>query len=490
MNKINFKAWLLITVIFAIAITTLALSYIVTAPWHEMPELGADGGKNIFTFLYEVLYGKGLWFNGMNYPYGEHIVYTDAQPLLSVPLSYLKNRVTLETALTIMWWSIVLSYILAIVYCFKILIQFKVKPPLALCFAGLIILFSPQLFRISGHYALSYTCFLPMLFYWTIQYYSTNRWKYPVFIFMMGCITTFLHPYFAAVSLVWVGCYSAGYLIYKRDSILKRFFHVLPLLLSVCIVFLIFGIFMKITDPVTDRPATPFGILNNCSHIKEVISSVYSPFWNYIYKKHIFTHISLGGEGYTYVGLTVIIAVCLSFVKGFLNTMKLIGVPHLKRYATLDAQCESIISEQGFQPIWLFIAFVALLFSMGVPFIWHLEWLLNYASPLKQFRTLGRFSWIFYYIITIYGSVVICNWYERYIRKGKQVIACLVLFSAIGLWTFEVSGYIIHSRKAVAVGRSNYDLFVSKNDVSWEQFLGEHHYQKQDFQATLVLPFF
>jgi hypothetical protein len=54
-----------------------------------------------------------------------------------------------------------------------------------------------------------------------------------------------------------------------------------------------------------------------------------------------------------------------------------------------------MVSETGFQPLWLFIAFSALLFSMGAPFTWHMEWLLDYASALRQFRTLGRFAWIF-----------------------------------------------------------------------------------------------
>src|SRR4051812_26014633 len=93
------KIWLLITVLFAAGLTIFTLSYLVTRPGHVVTALGGDGAKNIFTYLYHSMYGKGYWFEGMNYPYGEHITYTDGQPLLSVLFASMHN-VTAETALT------------------------------------------------------------------------------------------------------------------------------------------------------------------------------------------------------------------------------------------------------------------------------------------------------------------------------------------------------------------------------------------------------
>ena len=44
----------------------------------------ADGLKNYFTSAYYVKHDKlGIWSQGMNYPYGEHVVYTDNQPIVS-----------------------------------------------------------------------------------------------------------------------------------------------------------------------------------------------------------------------------------------------------------------------------------------------------------------------------------------------------------------------------------------------------------------------
>ncbi|PQJ10906.1 hypothetical protein CJD36_013120 [Flavipsychrobacter stenotrophus] len=492
MNNIGSKTGLLITIVFAIAVTTFALGGIVTHPWHMMTELGADGGKNIFTYLYHSLYGMGLWFTGMNYPYGEHIVYTDGQPLLSVPLSYLKGHVTIESALTIMWWAISLSYVLSIVYCYKILVQFKVPWLPAMLFAALISLCSPQLMGISGHYALAYCCFLPMLFYYTLQYHLTGKWKYPAFIFIMGCISILLHPYFAAVALIWAGGYTLGHFFTIKAGIWPKIKHVLPLLISTGAVLVLFGIFMKVTDPFAkERPAMPFGMLANCTHIKDIFSSVYSPFWGVVKDHTRFTKISAGGEGFIYLGLAVIFAV---------------GYAMLIAIRKLISKDPATLLTPTFQPIWLIMATLALLFGMGVPFIWHMEWLLDYASAFRQFRTLGRFSWIFYYIITIYGAVVIYSLYARYLANNKKTIAYAIITAGIGIWTIETNGYLKRSRNAAKEGYNNYNIFLSKSElnnkqwgefvakpdeiVSWQEFLAAHNYTKDSFQSILVLPFF
>src|SRR5665213_2671334 len=155
MDKLRSNSWLLVTVLFAVCLTVFTLSHLVTQPWHVIPELGGDGAKNIFTYLYHSMYGKGYWFDGMNYPYGEHIVYTDGQPVLSVLLTCFKG-VTAGEALTVLWLLIGLSYVLAILYLYKILSHFRVAPLAAMLFAGLIGIFTPQIVRLQGHYALSY----------------------------------------------------------------------------------------------------------------------------------------------------------------------------------------------------------------------------------------------------------------------------------------------------------------------------------------------
>ncbi|MGN6568147.1 MAG: hypothetical protein ACTHJ0_09350, partial [Flavipsychrobacter sp.] len=77
MNKVSRISWLLVTIALAILATVYLFSYILTDPGHQIMMLGGDGAKNYFTYLYHIIYEKGTWFGGMNYPFGENLVYTD-----------------------------------------------------------------------------------------------------------------------------------------------------------------------------------------------------------------------------------------------------------------------------------------------------------------------------------------------------------------------------------------------------------------------------
>lgn len=479
MNKWQSYIWWAITVVFAAWLVRLTLYQIVLRPGHIIPELGTDGAKNSFTYLYECMFGKGYWFNGMNYPYGEHIVYTDGQPLLSVPLSYFKN-VTSGDALTVMWLLISFSLFLSILVIYRILIHFRLHPLAAMLFAGLIGIFSPQLFRIhQGHYALSYTCVIPMLFFWTIKYLEGFRWRYPLYFFITGCLMSFLHPYYAAMMLVWVMCFTIGYFILVRKSFAQKIKYTFPLLGSVIMVLAVVAIVMKATDPITDRPANPLNTFyETCTHIKQIVTSFASPIWQKGVRKPRFHFVSTGGEeGYAYIGLVIGITVAVSLVVGFIRSVR-------------QKKLDIIADTKVFSPIWLFMALAALLFGMGVPFTWHMEWLFDYVSFFRQFRSLGRFSWIFYYIIAIYTAVVIYTVYARYMAKRKIVAGYTVLLLALGLWSYEASGYVDYYRWRSWLGIYNYDKLYSSGEKSWSVFLDEHHYGANNFQALLALPYF
>ncbi len=476
MNKTSKQVWMIATILFAIAITTFTLTPMVMHPWNVIPYITGDGGKNIFTYLYHALYGKGIWFTGMNYPYGEHIVFAADQPLLSVTLNSFTNS-TPGQALALMGWLISLSYIIAISYIYKILSHFGVKPFIALFFAGLIGIFTPQLMRIQGHYGLSYSCIMPMLFFWTIRYNENPQWKYPFYIFILGCFFTFLHPYFAAFILIWVIAYAVGCFIFTKNTFTEWIKHVLPILFSAISVLALFVLMMKLTDPAKDRPVSPLGMLENCTTANQIFTSYFSPVWRYVKDHTKYTGVSESGEGYNYVGIVTIAVLLFSLVMGIINKLN-------------KNENNNIVSNRRFSPIWLFIAITTLLFSMGVPFIWHMEWLLDYVSLLRQFRTLGRFGWIFYYVIAVYSVVVINTWYVHYIRKKKTVTGYLIILTTMAIWSYEASGYVLHEKKDLDNAADNIAIISPPGKITWPGFLKEHHFVSGDFQALLIFPFF
>lgn len=472
MNNISNTAWRIITPLFAVVVAIIVLGGITTQPWHVLPELGGDGGKNVFTFLYHSIYGKGMHFQGMNYPYGEHIVYTDAQPVLSVPLSYLKGYINIPIALSIMWWTTSIGFVLGIIFTARILRHYNVPNALSLLFAALIMTGSPQLLRISGHFALAFSAVIPMLFWFTLQYHETHKLKYPFFIFLTGCFAAFMHPYFSAVTLIWCTVYIVATLLAGKGSFKTRILQAIAPMVAAAMVLAVFGMVMKLTDNITDRPAVPYGVLDHITHIKDIFSSGYSPFWAFIKEHSSFSKISYGGEGYTYFGLAVW---CTLLVAGYMALRK------RKTAGALPAQ---------FSAIWLIMAVMGLLLGGGAPFTWGMSWLLDYASALRQFRTLGRFSWIAYYIVTVYGAVLICHWHSMLASTGKRNPAMGLVVVALSLWSIEAVGYIGHAHTVVKQGYTNYNTFTSQGEQSWTQFLAANGCKPTDFQAIIVLPFF
>lgn len=480
MNKTQDRIWFLIVILSAVALTIYTLSDVVTQPWHAMPGNGSDGVRSEYGYLYHAIYEKGLWFNAMNYPYGDHIMYADGQVFLFLLLSCFKH-VTVGGALTLLWWLIGLSYVLCIAYLYKTLIHFGVGRGAAVFFACLIGIFTPQVSRFSGHFGLSYTCVIPMLFYWTIRFQESSKIKYCIYIFILGLIATLLHPYFSAMMLMWAFAYSTGYLIFTKKSLAQKLRHIWALPVAAAMIFVVVGIMLHFTDPVKDRPVGPYGFLVYNTHINDIFTSPASPLWQYASDHHmlrdIFPYISEGGEGVCYPGIVAIIAIICSL---FIYVVQKI------RHADTGV----FGSSRMFSPVWMFAALLMLLFSMGVPFIWHMEWLIDHISYLRQFRSIGRFSWVFYNVASIYGAILTYRFFTYLKSKRLAAVGYAVLTLSVLIWSYEASSGIESARKTAKEATGNYDYFFSVSEPGWETFLKENNRSRNDFQAILALPFF
>jgi hypothetical protein len=475
MDKRHEYKWLLICILFAMGVTCCVLTKFVTMPGSIDLELGGDASKNYFTFLYHSLYGKGIWFTGMNYPYGEHIVYVDGQPALSIPLSYLREtlHLSLNNILATLHIAVAIGFFLAIIFTYKTLRTFNVQYIPAIIFASLITILSPQVLRIFGHYGLSYYCIIPMLFFWTAKYYTTSAWRYSVYIMTMGFIASFIHPYFGAVILIWGAFYSTGYLLFTRNTVLKKLRHVFPLLIAVGIVFGSVKVIMHATDPVMDRPVTPIGVLSNGTTGEDIFQSHLSPLSRAL-NTYVYTELHEPDEGLTYIGW-VAIAVVIATI-GMAIVAKIRKKPELH-----------ILSRNIVPPIWIFIAFASLLLGMGAPFVWGMDGLLDYFPAFKQFRSMGRFSWMFYYTITVLAVVVLMHWVQKEKLRNK-IKAYGVLGLSFVIWGIDAFGYAEYIHGRSMNGHENYKAFFKETD--WNKFLKKHQHSPADFQAILFLPYF
>lgn len=473
----NTWLWRVGFIVITMMVLNYALPYLLTRPGDAMAGIDGDAAKNYFTVIYHSLHGDGFWMMGMNYPYGEHTTYVDGQPLISVPLSYLRHCLPLSATqvLGIMHLLIFLSYFLGVVYVYKLLRYYRLPRWIGLFFALLIICMSPQVTRAYAHFGLSYACILPMVLYWSVQYYDTDRLRFVVYLFLLGCLSSLLHPYWAGMLLIWCGLCALAFLLMRGLPKRTRFRQAGGMVAVAAGVFLFVKFLMLATDRVTDRSIDPGGFFDYLTHANDVLTSPMSPIWEALRQHDIFTSISAGGEGYAYIGLAAMVILLASFLIAIINKFnnKIIIHPG----ATLS-------------PVWLFVAIGALVFACGIPFIWGLEGLLDLVPALRQFRSLGRFSWIFYYIITIYTVVCLWRLYIDAKHQGRHTTAIAILLLPALLWVYEAQGIIGHYRDFTRnMPEKKREFFGEDGKGKWTTALQSKGYQPSDFQAVMMVPF-
>ena len=117
-----------------------------------------DGLKSYFSFYYHIEYDKSfLHFKGMNYPHGEHYMYTDGFPLIAwlvQALPFLK-----PFGIGLIHISLVLSLWLTPPFIYFLLKKFNTETWLALLGACSLFLLQPQFPRLFSHLSLAYSLF-------------------------------------------------------------------------------------------------------------------------------------------------------------------------------------------------------------------------------------------------------------------------------------------------------------------------------------------
>lgn len=452
-------------------IATIATIYcmpdMVLSPGEILINIGGDAAKNYYTFLYHAQNGSGIWFEGMNYPYGEHIVFTDAQPLFAVLLSNMKW----VNPLIIFHLLLATGFFLAIVYVYKILVRFQVHSLFALIFAPLITIMSPQIFKLEQHFSLAYICLLPAFFYYSIAWYQDTKRSSLLGLFLVSLLCSFIHLYFALMIVFWVVLYSGGYTLQvvsmKQRTSVKN---LLPYWLASLSPVILLQIFIWLTDPHKDRPSYPYGARAHRTTFNELFTSYLSPIWQWVVKQTDVGRLGGGGEGYSYLGVTVILILSTSAIVYIIKSVK--------------RKTLYINSNNGLG-IWLFIASGMLVFCSGIIFVKCFV-CLDYASFIKQFRAIGRFSWPFYNIVTIVAVVLLYESYKYLLIRNRFIARSIVILAAL-LWLIEAVPYAIYTRTLSAKGSEHYkEFYVGK---SWDSELKKYGYNKDDFQSILQLPY-
>jgi hypothetical protein len=440
----------------------------LTDPNNNFFNLYGDGFKNYFTVHYHIKHDQDYaHFAGMNYPHGEHVMFTDGQPALANTLKFISQNVVdiSDYTVGIINVAIVFSFLFCAVLLYLILTRLKVAPWFATLAALGIMLMSPQHFRPIAHYSLSYAFVVPLILYLLLRWEEKPSW------WISGCmglsvgLVGLLHMYFLGIAGMLIGWYFLLKFLHKKSWAEARRLG-LHYGVQVLLPFLLFQIWMWSTDSITDRPQTPIGFLDYRARWEGIVTAVQLPYWAW-FDQHLVNIRGMTFESEIYIGIVGVIG----FFGLFWPLLR-------KKVLPADGSAASQYLQLLFPSILLM-----LLVSLGLPFIIPgFDFLIDYLGPFRQFRGQGRFAWAFYY--------------------GWGIILWVVLHQKMGQWQ-GVRRFVLIAGAFLLLGIEAYLMSKASFIKPWRD---EAHYNRQqfesspgywfrkvnlsDYQAILPMPFF
>jgi hypothetical protein len=433
-----------------------------------------DAVKSYFNFSYYLKYDSGIVHNGINYPYGDHLQYINAHPLYLQVIKCLDRYIypLSDHGVGILNLTMIFSLLLAIPFIYLILRKFSLPPWYAAVVSLIILFLSPQVDRLGGHIEMVYAFFIPLFWYLLIRWQEASRRFWWTFLLL---ITALIGGFTSAYYVAFLAIFPLALLLVQLWNHRKRLKEYVPeglLLFIIAIVpLLIVKGFATLTDWVDDRPDNPWGFFIFHSNIFSIFLPPRSLFQELT--KGIFD-IMYSWEGRSYVGFPAML-IALSFLMTILFQLVFRKRPRWHSY----------FPNRKLNP-YLAASVIVLLFSMCIPFKWGLGFLRELLPILKQFRGLGRFSWIFYYVFTVFTATYLYSLHRLARRKGYREASWTVLLIILSYWGLEAAS---HTQKSTSSIFNKNELLSNTSGVDIGAILKETGKNADDFQGIFFLPF-
>ena len=456
-----------------ILILTVFFGKVIVHPNSYLFSTSGDAVKSYYNFSYYLKYDSGIDHNGINYPYGDHLQYINSHPIHLQLVKFLdKNIYPLsDQGAGILNLGMILSLLLALPFIYLVLRKFSLPPWYAAAVSLIILFLSPQVDRLGGHFEMVYAFFIPLYWYLLIRWQEAPRkigWS--LLLLVTALAGGFTSAYFAALLAIFPMAIVLVQLWNHRRGLKQYLPEGLHLLILALLPLIIIKGYVNLTDWVDDRPDNPWGFFIFHANVfsiflppNSVLREVLSPIVDLSYK----------WEGRAYVGLPATM-LALSFL----------GIAILNIFKRTRPRCKTYFPNKKLN-LYLAASVIVLLFSMCIPFNWGLRFLVELLPPLKQFRCLGRFSWIFYYVFTVFTATYIYYLYRVFRRKGYRFQALTVLFLILAFWGLEAVSRIQKSTSRIF----NKNEILKAETLDIVAILEESGKGAHEFQGIFFLPF-
>ncbi|MFN0176927.1 MAG: hypothetical protein ACKVU0_19960 [Saprospiraceae bacterium] len=441
-----------------------------TRPNSMMYSFGGDALMLYYNTTYHTRYDDGSMLRSMNYPDGEFIYLTDAQGAVSNTLQWINRHVADVSWQTVGVVNGLNLYLLfaAVVLVFFLLRALKAHLFTAILFAPLIVLLSPQVWRMGGHFGLAYPFLIPMAMLWFLRKYRIGRLeKRDALMLAVSVFFTFNNPYTGFNVNFFL--LLAGLLLFATEGF-KRKNWKRPAIIS-GMGFLVLGLVFltfKLFDPVNDRINPQWGFFDYHATFEGLFHPPNSFLYNWLIRNNIkVTEIEF--EAMLNVGIVATLALAIMLL------MTLAGIFYRKNKPVL----QRIVPEHR-----ILIGSALLMFLLAantslIPV--SRAWMENNMGWLMMFKASGRLGWAFYFALTVTAVVFI----DRLFRlTSPWYMAALFSLSVAALWNAEINQYTRIKFKEVFQA----NFFNQKHEQEMLDILSQNKVDASQYQAILCLP--
>ncbi|MEL6132149.1 MAG: hypothetical protein AAFR59_02155, partial [Bacteroidota bacterium] len=430
-----------------------------------------DGLTPYYVTSYHLSFGEGATYDGMHHPYGQPL------PLVAFPLLiWIMQGMQIlgdmaPHTVAILNYSMVLSYFVTAHVLYLILRKSLLPAGWAILFALLTTFLSPQVARMTGHYSLAYSFFIPLMWYFLLQYFEQSYALRPlVWYICVAALGTFLHPYYAYFSVIFMG---AMWWIHRIQADGSRVYKgligvggsLIPGILLVCYMALSWG-------GNTDYQDTPYGLGVYVAGFEGIFLPRLEPYWTWW--NQLIGIRELTFEGYAYVGLPGLLL--LFFWLGRIGRLLL---KRQGRRIVLPVLPESLRTS-----IWATVILLPL--AMAYPIQWNHDWA-EYVGPLKHFRSTGRLAWWFYYVYMTLSSWVLYACYRWWSMKYQKRWMGIILI-ALASCSWGTYAYLQWKKVVMTVQEQPTEKYP-EYAFDWKGWLEARGEKCTDYQALIGLPY-
>lgn len=432
-----------------------------------------DGIHAYYTALYHVNHDTTFWrMNGMNYPDGEQVFFTGCQPILTNSIKAFSYIYDIKPyTLAILNAVMLLSIVLCALFLFLIFEKLKIPLWLAVLSSLTLSFASPQIYRLNGHFSLTYQFAIPVFIYLLLCFREKKSMWISIAILLFVSLMTALQFYFFAflllIALVWWIFYLAFETDEKRTFMKKIGFALVHFGIQIFIPFVLIQLLVKSTDPVTDRTQSPWGFFN----LKAIPESILYPFkmWydgNWL-RNLVKPDMNYEWEGISYIGIMGLFAIFASLI------LVLHSIIKFKEQHVLLPFSDSFMNSLFYASLFGFIIAIAL------PFTVFDNYLYNHISYFKQLRGIGRFAWVTYYCMGIIGVYVI----KMLLQKSSWFYPLPIILLLVS----ATDAYFVSNLTAKAIDLQP-DFWTEKTEhpnYAWIKKI-----DRSAYQAIIPLPYF